>query len=94
MFEKIPLSHYEPHKRLTSKQLTDKELNDKKYGDGNLPNASFSLMGSVESFQIPPITDYALEHLFHLQAFTLFHYQAPSLYRTTKLSVFSDCVYI
>ena len=78
MFEKIPLSHYEPHKRLTSKQLTDKELNDKKYGDGNLPNASFSLMGSVESFQIPPITDYALEHLFHLQAFTLFHYQAPS----------------
>lgn len=78
MFENIPLNHYEPHRRLTSSRLTAKELHDKSYGEGNLPNASFSISGSVESFQVPPVTDYALEHLNYLQSFTLFHYHAPS----------------
>ena len=59
MFDKIPLNHYESKKRLTSKRLTEKELNDKTYGEGNLPNATFSIMGSTEALSLPPITDYA-----------------------------------
>lgn len=78
MFDKIPLNHYESKKRLTSKRLTEKELNDKTYGEGNLPNATFSIMGSTEALSLPPITDYALSHLNYVQSFTLFHYLAPS----------------
>lgn len=54
MFDKIPLNHYESKKRLTSKRLTEKELNDKTYGEGNLPNATFSIMGSTEALSLPP----------------------------------------
>ncbi len=78
MFDKIPLSFYDPGKRLSSSLLTEQQKQDERYGKGNLPNAKCTIIGNVHLFDRPPVTEYARQNLNYMQGFTLFHYQAPS----------------
>lgn len=78
MFDNIPLSYYDPGKVLSSKRLTEQQKQDTRYGEGNLPNASYMILGTMDAFDLPPITEYTLQNLNYIQAFNIFHYKAPS----------------
>lgn len=74
MFENIQLTTTVAKTRLTSRNLTDSTFKNPKYDRENLMNARFSITGSADSFQRPPITDFALKNLYYMQDFTVFHY--------------------
>ena len=72
------LSYSDPGKVLSSKRLTEQQKQDTRYGEGNLPNASYMILGTLDAFDLPPVTEYALQNLNYIQAFNIFHYKAPS----------------
>lgn len=74
MFEKIPFTNIVAKNRLLSKNLTKKDYENPVYNKENLMNSKFVISGSADSFQIPPITDFAVQNLFHVESFMIFHY--------------------
>lgn len=78
MFDNIPLTSYTAPERLSPRQLTEDVFDEKKYERDNLLNSNYSIIGSVDTITLPPITEYAKMHLNHLHAFNVFHYKSPS----------------
>lgn len=78
MFEGVQFTHTEAPQVLTSSQVTIDTLHSEKFDPDNLLNSEFSISGSVDTFTCPPIIDFALKRLFHLQSFGIFHYKKGS----------------
>lgn len=78
MFERINFTKRETRTFLTSYSITEEDLNDKLYNRDNLLNSNFSIIGSVDSFKMPPVSDFALNNLYHMEAFNIFHYGSGS----------------
>ncbi len=81
MFEGISFLHTETDRPITSRQVSDATLKSGKYDPENLANSEFYITGSADAFRPVPITDYAKENLFYMQAFTIFHYGKGSYTR-------------
>ena len=62
MFEKIPFTNIVAKNRLLSKNLTKKDYENPVYNKENLMNSKFVISGSADSFQMPPITDFAVQN--------------------------------
>lgn len=78
MFDKINLTTTTAKSRLSSRHVTEETLSNKSYVRENLLNSRFSISGSADCFTLPPISDFALQSLFHLEAFSVFHYDYGS----------------
>lgn len=78
MFDSIPFTHFQTSTPLTSKQITEETLRSGSYDPDNILHAEFSISGAIDAFLRPPITDFAKERLFHMQAFSVFHYDKGS----------------
>lgn len=81
MFEGISFLHTEAAHPITSRQVSDATLKSGKYDPENLANSEFYITGSADTFRSVPITDFAKENLFYMQAFTIFHYGKGSYTR-------------
>ncbi|MGN0405648.1 MAG: helix-turn-helix domain-containing protein [Bariatricus sp.] len=81
MFEGIPFTKVSTNIPLTSGMVTERTLKGPGYSRENLSNAKFSIMGTDDVFPSPLISNYAMEHYFHLQAFSVFHYTEGSFTR-------------
>ena len=81
MFEGIPFTHTETTHALTSKQITEETIRKGKYDPENLLNSEFRIEGATDAFLRPPISDFAKNHLLHMQAFNVFYYKAGSYTR-------------
>lgn len=78
LFEKIHFSITSSEHRLTSKNTNKIASETYTYNQKAIQNTNFSIAGSVESFHRPPISDFALNNLFHMQSFDIFHYNYGS----------------
>lgn len=78
MFEGIPFTHTETTHPLSSRQINEESLNKGSYDPDNLLNAEFCIEGATDAFLRPPITDFAKNSLFHMQAFNIFYYKKGS----------------
>lgn len=78
MFEQIELVRFHADHRLSSRLIDEETKNDVKYGKGNLPNANFSLMGSMHAFKMPPLSEQTTSQLNYFQSFSRFFYDSPS----------------
>lgn len=78
MFEDISFLHSETKTPITSRQVSEETLRNGKYDPENLANSEFYILGSAEAFRPVPISDFAKENLFYMQAFTIFHYRKGS----------------
>ena len=78
MFDRIKFNTTISTKKLSSKRVTEGAIKKGNYNAQALANADFSIWGSVDSFSKPPITDFALEHLYHMEDFCIFHYRIDS----------------
>lgn len=74
MFENIELTTTVAKTSLTSRTLTESAYKNPKYNKENLENSRFCITGSADSFARPPITDFAMEKLYYMQDFNIFHY--------------------
>lgn len=74
MFENIPLTTTVAKTSLTSRGISESTFQNPRYDRENLLNARFCITGSADSFQRPPVTDFALKNLYYMQDFNIFHY--------------------
>ncbi len=85
MFEGIPFTSSNTTIPLTSRLVQpDQYDNARKYSKNereNLSNSDFYISGSCDSFLPPPIADFAVNNLYYLQSFVIFHYQKGSYTR-------------
>ena len=92
MFEGIPFTQTTLSQPLISKQLSEEtiktRMKNRKYDPENFQNSEFYIDGSTESFLRPPITDFAKDHLFHMQGFDIFHYKRRSYTRRKNYQSF------
>ncbi len=83
MFEGIPFTHTQTTAPLSSQKM-DQEKLQSSYDDEAVQavqHAEFRISGSVDAFLRPPISDFAKNQLFHMQAFNIFHYDRGSFTR-------------
>ena len=78
MFDKISFFHKDALKPLISMNVDFDHLDETLYNRENLSNSAFFIRGSVDSFLNPPITDFALNNLYHMESFNIFHYSKGS----------------
>lgn len=78
MFEKIRFERTKTEKRLTSKKISYENARKQGYNINAFTNASFSISGSVDAFSKPPISDFAMEHLYYMEDFDRFYYSKNS----------------
>ncbi len=88
MFDGIPFLHAETDRPITSRQVSDETLKSGKYDPENLANSEFYILGSTDAFRPVPITVFAKENLFYMQAFTIFHYRRGSYTRRQNFKSF------
>ena len=88
MFDCISFLHSETSRPITSGQVSDATLKSGKYDPENLVNSDFYIVGSADAFRPVPITAYAKENLFYMQAFTIFHYRKGSFPRRQNFRSF------
>lgn len=88
MFEGISFLHAETDKPITSRQVSDETLKSGKYDPENLANSEFFIIGSTDAFRPVPVTNFAKENLFYMQAFTIFHYLKGSFTRRQNFNSF------
>ena len=81
MFEGIPFTRTEVEAPLTSQNLNPEKVRSGPYDPENVFNAEFHILGATDAFLRPPITDFAKESLFHMQAFNIFYYRKGSFTR-------------
>ncbi len=87
MFDKIPFIKTESKRKLSSKRASEEIIQNNDYNRAAVVNANFSISGSVDSFHKPPISEYAMEKLFFMQDFNIFHYNSGSF---TERSYFNS----
>ncbi len=78
MFDQIKFTTTKSTQKLTSRKVTASVIKKGDYNAKALANATFSIWGSVDSFSKPPITDFALERLYYMEDFCIFHYRKGS----------------
>ncbi len=78
MFEKIHFLTTESSSRLSSKKISVEDIKHGSYNVEALADTNFSIWGSVDAFQKPPITDFAIKNLYYMQDFDIFHYRYGS----------------
>lgn len=78
MFDHISFVKTESPNRLSSKRVSPEIVEKNNYNKEALANANFSLQGSVETFHKPPISEFAVNNLYHMQDFNIFHYKGGS----------------
>ena len=88
MFDGISFLHSETDHPVTSRQVSDAALKSGKYDPENLVNSDFYIVGSADAFRPVPITAYARENLFYMQAFTIFGYRKGSFTRRQNFHSF------
>ena len=88
MFDGISFLHAETDRPVTSRQVSDETLKSGKYDPENLANSEFYIVGSTDAFRPVPITAFAKEQLFYMQAFTIFHYRRGSYTRRQNFKSF------
>ena len=88
MFDGISFLHSETNRPVTSRQVSDAALKSGKYDPENLVNSDFYIVGSADAFRPVPITAYARENLFYMQAFTIFGYRKGSFTRRQNFHSF------
>ena len=88
MFDGISFLHSETNHPVTSRQVSDAALKSGKYDPENLANSDFYIVGSADAFRPVPITAYARENLFYMQAFTIFGYRKGSFTRRQNFHSF------
>ena len=88
MFEGISFLHSETDLPITSRQISDAALKSGKYDPENLVNSDFYIVGSADALRPVPITAYARENLFYMQAFTIFGYRKGSFTRRQNFRSF------
>ena len=88
MFDSISFLHSETSHPITSRQISDAALKSGKYDHENLVNSDFYIVGSADAFRPVPITAYARENLFYMQAFTVFDYRKGSFTRRQNFHSF------
>ena len=88
MFDSISFLHSETSHPITSRQISDAALKSGKYDPENLVNSDFYIVGSADAFRPVPITAYARENLFYMQAFTVFGYRKGSFTRRQNFHSF------
>lgn len=85
MFDNITFTKTRTTMPLTSRMVSEQTYKKPDYSGEenreNLSNSEFVLSGGVDAFRRPPITEFAPEHLFYLQAFNIFHYEKGSFTR-------------
>lgn len=74
MFDKIQFTTTVSEGRLSSKNTSSGTSQEKPYNTDAVANANVSFWGSVDAFHRPPISDFALKNLYHMQDFDIFHY--------------------
>ena len=88
MFDGISFLHSETSHPITSRQISDAALKSGKYDPENLVNSDCYIVGSADAFRPVPITAYARENLFYMQAFTVFDYRKGSFTRRQNFHSF------
>lgn len=88
MFERIPFTHTETEIPLTSQKVDRDHLTEGPYDPENILNSEFRIVGSVDGFLRPPISDFAKQNLFHMQAFSIFSYKKGSFTKRHKYPSF------
>ena len=78
MFEGIHFEKTKTEKKLTSRKISYEDALKRGYNVKAIANANFSLSGSVNAFPKPPISDFAMEHLYFMEDFDRFYYQKHS----------------
>lgn len=78
MFEGIRFERTKTEKRLTSRKISYENAREQGYNVNAITNASFSISGSVDAFSKPPVSDFAMEHLYYMEDFDRFYYSNNS----------------
>lgn len=79
MFEGISFNSIKTRHPLTSGMLSEQVYKDHaEYDKENLSNSRFSIYGGADIFVVPPISSFAQNNFFFLQAFNIFHYKEES----------------
>ena len=78
MFDKIPFYTTTTDHRLSSKRITYENATDARYNSAAIANANFSMLGSVDAFLRPPVSEFALSNLYYLEDFDRFYYKKSS----------------
>lgn len=52
--------------------LQEKENGTQEELPANMRNADYFIFGKMDTFSRPPVTDFALENLFYMEAFSIF----------------------
>lgn len=88
MFEGIPFTHTETTHPLISAQVNPETVRQGPYDPDNILNAEFRIEGATDAFLRPPITDFARDNLFHMQAFNIFYYRKGSFTKRQNYASF------
>lgn len=78
LFKGINFSTYTSDMRLSEKRAFVNQGQTPDYNPNAVKNTNFSIAGSVDAFVRPPISQYALENLYYMQDFDIFHYDFDS----------------
>lgn len=78
MFEGIHFEKSKTEKKLTSRKISYENAMERGYNVKAIANANFSLSGSVDAFPKPPVSDFAMAHLYFMEDFDRFYYQKHS----------------
>lgn len=55
-----------------AQNLQEKENGTQEELPANMRNADYFIFGKMDTFSRPPVTDFALENLFYMEAFSIF----------------------
>ena len=88
MFDGIYFTKAVLSKPVSSDRLPPNAYDEKKYDEDNLRHSEFFISGSTDAFLRPPITDYAKDNLYFMQAFNIFHYEKGSFTRRCNYNSF------
>lgn len=78
MIEHITFARTDTQHPLTFRKVSDQSVKENHYNADAIANARFLISGSADSFEKPPITDFAMQHLYHMEDFTRFYYKKGS----------------
>ena len=88
MFDNITFTKSRTTMPLTSRMVSEEtykkpDFTGKEVRE-NLSNSEFVISGGVDTFRLPPITEFAMNNLFYAQSFSIFHYEKGSYTRRSN----------
>ena len=88
MFDGIRFEKAKTEKKLTSRKISYERAREQGYNINAITNADFSISGSVDAFPRPPVSDFAMEHLYYMEDFDRFYYNRHSYTERRNFSSF------